>query len=80
MKYADLSFLTEIKDYLNHDIVSIKVIRKNPLFILKDISINILDSILVNYNYDYLKIDLEYKQYENGYLLTIYLYEKEDDD
>lgn len=77
MKYADLSFLTELKDYLDYDIVSINVTRKNPLFILKDVSIDILDSILVNYNYDYLKIGLDYQPYENGYLLTIDLYEKE---
>lgn len=77
MKYEDLSFLAELKDYLDYDIVSINVTRKNPLFILKDVSIDILDSILVNYNYDYLKIGLDYSPYENGYSLTINLYEKE---
>ena len=77
MRYRDLSFLTDLKEYLNYDIVSIRVIRKNPLFILNDISIDILDSIIRNYDYDYLKINLDYEPYENGYLLTIHLFEKE---
>ena len=85
MKYKDFSFLTELKDYLKYDIQSIKVIRinnskeirKNHLFILNDVSIDLLDSMLKNYNYDYLKINLNYQSYENGYLLSIYLYEKE---
>lgn len=77
MKYTDFSFLTELKDYLDYDIVSINVTRKNPLFILKDVSIAILNSILANYKYDYLKVGLEYHPYEKGYILTIDLYEKE---
>lgn len=77
MKYKDFSFLTNLKDYLNYEITSIRVIRKNPLFILNDVSIDILDSMLKNYNYDYLKINLEYSPYEKGYLLTIHLHEKE---
>ena len=85
MKYKDISFLKNLEDYLKYDIQSIKVIRinnskeirKNHLFILNDVSIDLLDSILRNYNYDYLKINLEYNPYENGYILTIYLYEKE---
>ena len=85
MKYKDISFLKYLEDYLKYDIQSIKVIRinnskeirKNHLFILNDVSIDLLDSMLRNYNYDYLKINLEYNPYENGYILTIYLYEKE---
>ena len=85
MKYKDLSFLKDLEDYLKYDIQSIKVIRinhskeitKNYLFILNDVSTDILDSMLRNYNYDYLKINLDYQSYENGYLLSIYLYEKE---
>lgn len=88
MKYRDLAFLKDLKDYLKYDIQSIKVIRisdskeisKNHLFILNDVSIDILDSMLRNYDYDYLKINLEYNPYENGYLLTIYLYNKKEGD
>lgn len=79
MNYSDLAFLADLKDYLNYDIVSIKVIRKNLLFTLNDVSINLLDSIIQNYNYEYLKINLKYDPYEDGYALTIYLYEKEGD-
>ena len=85
MNYKDFSFLKDLKDYLKDDIQSIKVIgiddskeiSINHLFILNDVSITLLDSMLNNYNYDYLKINLEYNLYENGYLLTIYLYKKE---
>ena len=87
MNYKDFSFLKDLKDYLKDDIQSIKVIRIddskeisiNHLFILNNVSITLLDSMLNNYNYDYLKINLEYNPYENGYLLTIELYEKEGD-
>ena len=85
MKYKDFSFLTDLKNYLEYDIASIKVIRinhskeirKDHLFILNDVSIDLLDSMIKNYNYEYLKIYLHYHSYENGFELTIYLYEKE---